>query len=127
MGGIIFFLFSKKTRHHFDGKIYVLTNGRSFSMASYVASYLKHKRKASIIGEETGGSEYASRSSASGIIRLPNSKYDVVFNIYQTKHYVNIKDSKHGVLPDFPTVYTIEDKQKKRDLEMETVENLIKN
>jgi Peptidase family S41 len=120
------FLFFKQSRNHFDGKIYVLTNGGSFSMASYVTSYLKHKRKAVVIGTETGGSEYASRSSASGYIQLPNSKIKVRLNLYQTKHYVGIEDKEHGILPDYPTLYGIEDKVNNVDLDMEVVKTLIK-
>jgi Peptidase family S41 len=121
------FPFFKRNHHHFDGKIYVLTNNKSFSMASYVASYLKHKREAVVIGGETGGSEYASRSSASCEIHLPNSKVKVYFNVYQTQHHVGIKDSGHGVLPDFPTTYSVADKMNNVDLEMQMVEKLIKN
>lgn len=121
------FPFFKKSRHHFDGKIYVLTNSGSFSMASYVASYLKHKRNATVVGDETGGSEYASRSSAGGQIHLPNSKIKVLLNLYQTKHYVGIEDSGHGVMPDYPTNYTIEDMLKNVDLDLKMVENLVKN
>jgi C-terminal processing protease CtpA/Prc len=120
------FLFFKKYRNHFDGNVYVMTNGGTFSMGSYVATYLKYKRGAVIVGEETGGSEYASRAMASGDIKLPNSEIKVHLNVYQMKHLLNIEDKAHGLLPDFQTPYSIEDKINNTDLEIEKIKNLIK-
>lgn len=122
-----FFPFFKKHRNHFDGKVFVLTNGGTFSMASYVASYLKNKRKAIVIGEETGGSEYGSRAMAGGRFTLPNSKLNIKLNVYQMTHALNIEDTAHGVMPDHETHYTIDDILNLRDLDMEKIESLVKN
>jgi C-terminal processing protease CtpA/Prc len=120
------FLFFKKYRNHFDGNIYILTNGGTFSMASYVASYLKYKKQAVVVGEETGGSEYASRAMAGGRIKLPNSEVKVQLNIYQLKHLIGIDDKGHGLLPDHVVEYSIDDKMVNKDLEMEKIKVLIK-
>lgn len=119
------FPFFKKNRNHFDGKIFVLTNGGTFSMASYVASFLKNKRNAIVIGEETGGSEYGSRAMAGGHFTLPNSKLNIKLNVYQMTHALNIEDQAHGVMPDHETTYTIDDILNQRDLDMEKVKSLI--
>ena len=120
------FPFFKKYRNHFDGKVFVLTNGGTFSMASYVTSYLKNKRKAIVIGEETGGGEYGSRGMAQGHFTLPNSKLNIKLNVYQLTHALNIKDTAHGVIPNHETTYTIDDILNHRDLDMEKVEALVK-
>jgi C-terminal processing protease CtpA/Prc len=120
------FLFFKKYRNHFDGNIYVLTNGGSFSMASYVASYLKYKKQAVIVGEETGGSEYGSRAMAGGHIKLPNSEVKIQLNIYQMTHLIGIEDKGHGLLPDHAIEYSIDDKLANKDLEIEKIKTLIK-
>lgn len=121
------FLFFKKYRNHFDGNVYVMTNGGTFSMASYVASYLKYKKQAVVVGEETGGSEYGSRAMAGGHITLPNSAIKVQFNIYQMTHRLNIEDEGHGVMPDHATQYSIDDKLTNKDLDIERVKSLITN
>jgi hypothetical protein len=120
------FLFFKKYRNHFDGNVYVMTNGGTFSMASYVAAHLKYKKNAVIVGEETGGSEYASRGLASGNIQLPNSKFKVHLNVYKLTHQIGIEDKEHGLLPDYNTPYSIEDKLNNTDLEMDKIKALIK-
>lgn len=120
------FLFFKKYRNHFDGNVYVMTNGGTFSMASYVASYLQHKKQAVVVGEETGGSEYGSRAMASGHITLPNSEVKIQFNIYQMTHRLNIEDKGHGVMPDHATQYTIDDKLTGKDIDIEAIKNIIK-
>jgi C-terminal processing protease CtpA/Prc len=120
------FLFFKKYRNHFDGNVYVMTNGGTFSMASYVASYLKYKKHAVVVGEETGGSAYGSRAMAGGHITLPNSEVKVQFNIYQMTHRLNIEDKGHGVMPDHATQYSIDDKLKGKGLDIEAIKNLIK-
>ncbi len=120
------FLFFKKYRNHFDGNVYVMTNGGTFSMASYIASYLKHKKQAIVVGEETGGSEYGSRGMAGGHITLPNSEVRIQFNIYQMTHRLKIEDRGHGVMPDHATQYSIEDKLTMKDLDIEMIKNLIK-
>jgi C-terminal processing protease CtpA/Prc len=119
------FLFFKKYRNHFDGNVYILTNGGTFSMASYVATYLKYKKQAVIVGEETGGSEYGSRAMAAGHIKLPNSEVKVQLNIYQMTHLIGIEDKGHGLLPDYAIEYSIDDKLVNRDLEMEKIRALI--
>lgn len=120
------FLFFKKYRNHFDGNVYVMTNGGTFSMASYVASYLQHKKQAVVVGEETGGSEYGSRAMAGGHIKLPNSGIKIQFNIYQMTHRLNIEDKGHGVMPNHATQYTIEDKLAHKDIDIEVIKGLVK-
>lgn len=42
-------------RHHYDGKVYVLIDGGSFSLSSYFSSKLDGEPNTTLIGEETGG------------------------------------------------------------------------
>lgn len=117
--------FVRKFRNHYSGRTYVITNGRSFSMAAYVASVLKHKENAFTVGEETGGSVYASRGMAGGYIRLPNSKLDVYINIYQLKYGKRTEDNGFGVLPDLPVDYSINERMRRIDKEMEVIKKAI--
>jgi hypothetical protein len=118
------FLFVRHFQNFYKNNIYVITNGQSFSMTAITATKLKNKTHAIFVGEETGGSSYANRGMAGGKIVLPNSKLEVVFNVYQLK-YGNGKDDGLGVLPDHEIKYTFEERNTKKDLEIEKIRELI--
>lgn len=122
-----YFPFVKKMRNSFHGRVFVFTNGGTFSMASYTTTMLKHKAGAVVIGEETGGGEAGSRGMATGEIVLPNSGIRVSINVYQIHNILNFSDKGTGVMPDFPVKYTIQDRLLQNDLEMEKVKSLIIN
>jgi hypothetical protein len=122
-----FFPFIRKGRNHFNGRVYVLANGGTFSMASYTTTYLKHKRGAIFIGEETGGGEDGSRGMLLGDILLPNTGLKISLNIYQVRHNLKIEDTGQGVMPDYPVKYNIEDRLQQKDLEMALVRKMILN
>ncbi len=103
-----FIKFPNKNKQ-FKGQIYVLTNGKSFSMSSVAASYLKYKSKAIIIGEETGGNATGSNAVLSGKIILHNTKIIVHIPMYHLYHDVNTENTGHGVIPDYPTNYKKEE------------------
>jgi len=120
----IFFSLPKK-RNAFNGKLFVLTNGRSFSMSGMTSSYLKHKANATIIGEETGGTLTGSNAMLSGTIILPNTKAQILVPLYHIHHRVKVADTKRGLIPDFSIQYGIDDLLKKKDLEMEKVREIV--
>ena len=59
--------------NRFTGKVYVLTNGRSFSTCADVSTVLHHHNWATLIGEETGGGYDGNTSGYSRTLTLPNS------------------------------------------------------
>lgn len=121
-----FIPFVRKFRNHYNNKVYVITNGNTFSMAAEVASIIKNKENAISIGEESGGSAYASRGMAGGFIRLPNSKINVLINIYQFKYAKRKMDDGYGVKPNFEVKYSIQEKMQKIDKELNVIENLVR-
>ncbi len=83
----------------YSGKVYVLVNGLTASTASTVASILKHKAGAVILGEETGGSENSLNGYIYPEIKLPNSGIKIKIPQYN----INLGLSKKvgsGVVPD---------------------------
>ena len=61
----------------FDGEVYVLTDGWSFSTCADVATVLHHHQWATLIGEETGGGYDGNTSGYSRTLTLPHSKIRV--------------------------------------------------
>ncbi|HEX8677907.1 MAG TPA: S41 family peptidase, partial [Segetibacter sp.] len=58
----------------FNGKVYMLTNGFSFSVTSELAAVVHHNKRAVFVGEETGGAYYGDNSGVFTSVTLPNTK-----------------------------------------------------
>jgi hypothetical protein len=85
----------------FKGKVYVLTNGLSFSVTSEFASVAHHNKRATFIGDETGGAYYGDNSGVFAIVTLPNTKLGM--GIPLLGFYSNVSGYPHrdrGIIPD---------------------------
>jgi hypothetical protein len=98
-----------KRKYNYDGKLYVLTNGGTFSTGAFVASVLKHKTRSIFSGKETGGSEYGIGGGVIGKLVLPYSNLTIKFPLYKWSFNTTSIDNGTGVIPDFYIHYTIED------------------
>lgn len=85
---------------NFNGKVYVITNGGTFSTGAYAASVLKNAAGATVVGQETGGSEYAIGGGVIGRLVLPYSKLNVRFPLYKWRFNVTEENTGRGVKPD---------------------------
>ena len=86
-------------RNHFDGKVYVFTDGLTFSAGGFVSSKLKNADRAEIIGEETGGGEVGFNATLSWNLKLPNSGIRVVLPMYHVDIQPTMEDMGRGVVP----------------------------
>lgn len=92
----------KPQKDNFAGKVYVLINGASFSVTAEFAAIAHYLKRATFIGEETGGGYYGNNSGTFVIVTLPNSKLNV--GIPLMAYYLKVEDYScpdHGVIPDF--------------------------
>ena len=106
---------------HFGGKTVVLMNGGSFSTTCEFLSMLHERGGAAFVGEETGGGYYGNTSGADASLVLPNSK--LILPLPLVGYYMAIEGATqgtHGIRPDYPVSYTIEDILAARDRGMET-------
>jgi hypothetical protein len=116
--------FKPSKKHHFNGQVFVLVNGMSFSASSQTATFIKENSNAVIIGQETGGGARAINGMQIPVFRLPESK--LLIHIPQMHlDYRMGKDEGRGVLPHIETRYTIENTLENRDLEWEAVRQWI--
>jgi C-terminal processing protease CtpA/Prc len=111
-------------RYLFDGQIYVIQDGFTASSASFVSTYLKQHSDAIIIGSESGGGAAGNNGLLYATTKLPHSKIKIRMPQYWLNYHL-LPDAGRGVLPDFPTYYSIADVMEKNDLEMETARRLI--
>ncbi len=120
-----YFVTFPKKMHAFKGQVYVLTNGKSFSMSAVAASYLKYKANATVVGEETGGNVAGSNAVISGKIILPNSRIQILIPMYHIYHDIEVKNDGHGIMPNYHTKYSKEDVLNGVDLDLIKVLELV--
>jgi len=122
-----YFTYKIKPRKHkrFDGKIYVLINGGSFSASCLVSAYLKSRKNVVFVGEETGGTYEGCNAGITPYYRLPATGLRVRMPAFRVNNDVCTKITGHGIIPDYPTQRRIEDLLQKKDVEMEKVLELI--
>jgi C-terminal processing protease CtpA/Prc len=111
----------------FEGDIYILINGLTYSGGSEFTSLARNHTNAVFIGEETGGGYYGNTSGIRITLKLPNSKLEIGIPIL--KFVVDTpKDNVpfgHGTLPDYEIEPTISQFLTGYDAEMEMAKQLI--
>ncbi len=118
--------YKPKTYNHFDGNIYILQGGYTFSAATMFASSLKGQKNVKLVGEETGGGYYGNTAMHIPIIILPDTKISVrlpIFRLVMDK----ARPKGRGVMPDIeikPSVLAI---KKGIDAKMLAVKQMIKD
>lgn len=119
--------YKPKKRNHFNGNVYVLINGGSFSMSSYVSAKLKHNSNALLIGSETGGGEYGSNAVINYDLILPHSKIRISIPYFFFDHQVDDLKKGKGIIPNYAINYSFNEIYKNEDKALNRVLNLINN
>lgn len=115
-----------KKKHHYNGKIYVLINGGSFSASCLVAAYLKANNKAVFIGEETSGAIEGCNAGITPFYNLPNTKIKIRVPAFRVANDVIPNITGHGIMPDYEIKYSILDILSRKDLEILKAKELIR-
>ncbi|MBS1665279.1 MAG: hypothetical protein JST68_29810 [Bacteroidetes bacterium] len=110
--------------NHFDGRLTVLANGASGSMAAVVCSFLKSNQRAVFVGEETGGAMEGPTSRSSAKLILPNSHISITVPLTKTVNAVTYIKGR-GVIPDYWVEPTVEDLLRGVDTELDFALKLI--
>lgn len=116
--------FAPKSKNHFNGNIYIIQGGYTFSAATLFAGWLRNQSNVTIVGEESGGAFYGNSAMFIPTIYLPNTKLRVSLPLYKL-----VMDSYRplgrGIIPHVevaPSSYAI---KKGIDKKIETVKQLI--
>ena len=93
-------VFSPIRQHHFNGQVYILTGGNSFSATCLFAGALKGQKNVTIVGEETGGGYYGNTAWMIPDVTLPGTK--LRFRLPRFRLVVDKQREKdgRGVIPD---------------------------
>jgi len=96
--------------HPFLGTVFVLIDGGSFSCAADVAAVLHHLKRATFIGDETGGAYYGNNSGMMLTLTLPNSNVKIRLPFYEYWNAVEgYPNKRRGTIPDYPVMMKTSD------------------
>lgn len=115
-----------KRRNHYNGKVYVLINGPTFSAASIFSNLVKGQDGIKLVGEETGGGWYGNNGVLIPDIVLPQTHIKVRLPLFRIVQYHHISEKGTGVFPDIFVPTSLEALKKGVDQKMEFVKELIR-
>ena len=93
--------YQPKSRNHYNGKVYVLINGPSFSATSLFCNALKGQNDILLVGEETGGGWHGNSGIMIPDIKLPHTKTTVRLPLYRLVQFNHVPKNGTGVVPDW--------------------------
>jgi C-terminal processing protease CtpA/Prc len=101
-------MFSPLTHNHYDGQVYILIGGNSFSATTLFAGDLKGQKNVILIGEETGGGYYGNTAWIIQDVTLPNTL--VHFRLPRFRMVIDKTRTKdgRGIMPDVWSLPTTE-------------------
>jgi len=101
--------FKPKKKHHYEGQVYILSGGNSFSASTLVMKALRSQTNVTIVGEESGGAAYGNNAWLIPDVTLPNTR--VRFRLPLFRLVIDKTEQKgYGVQPEVfapPTVPAI--------------------
>lgn len=115
-----------KQKNHFNGNVYVLTNGLTFSASTLFCNSVKGQQNVTLVGEETGGGWYGNSGILIPDIILPNTKLKVRLPLFRIVQFHHVPFKGTGVFPDIYVSPTVKDIRNNVDRKMETVKDLVK-
>ena len=100
--------YQPRSEDHYNGHVYVLIGGNSFSAATLFAGAIKGQKNVTLIGEETGGGNYGNTAWIIPDVTLPNTK--MRFRLPKFRLVINKDEVKNGrgIMPDVIVVPTTE-------------------
>jgi len=88
-------------KYPFLGKVIVLIEGGTFSTAADFCAVVHHLKRATFVGEETGGGYYGNNSGMMPTLTLPNSKVGIRLPMYEYWNAVpGYAGKRRGTIPD---------------------------
>jgi Peptidase family S41 len=117
--------YKPKKDYHFDGHVYILIGGNSFSATTLFAGALKGQPNVTLVGEETGGGYYGNTAWIIPDVTLPNT--EIRFRLPKFRLIVDRNRPKtgHGVMPDVAAMPSTESIREGIDFKVAKTRELI--
>jgi len=119
------YYFKPRRKNHFDGQVYILSGGNSFSASTLVMKALRPQANVTIVGEESGGAAYGNNAWLIPDVTLPNTR--VRFRLPLFRLVIDKDEQKgYGVLPEVFVPPTVQDIIRGADYKLNKTIELIK-
>lgn len=117
--------FKPRKKNHFNGNVYIIIGGNSFSATTIFAKALQHQKNVIIVGEETGGGSYGNNAWMIPDVVLPNTGVRFRLPLFRLVMDKEAVASARGIIPDIEVAPTAETIRKGIDPKAEKVKELI--
>jgi Peptidase family S41 len=113
-------------KDHFNGQVYILTGGNSFSATCLFAGAVKGQSNITLVGEETGGGFYGNTAWMIPDVTLPVT--GIRFRLPRFRLVVDGQRERtgRGVMPDVPALPSVDAITKGQDYKTARVKELIR-
>jgi C-terminal processing protease CtpA/Prc len=118
--------FKPRKINHFDGQVYILTGGNSFSATTLFASSLIKQDNVTVVGEETGGGAYGNSAWLIPDVTLPETRVRFRLPLFRLVIDKNYPKNGKGVQPEVDSKPTIDAIKRGVDFKLEKAMELIK-
>ena len=119
--------FKPKSKNHFDGQVFVLMNGPTFSASTLFCNAVKGQANVTLMGEDAGGGWHGNNGIMIPDIVLPHTKLRVRLPVFRLVQYMHVPKDGRGVPPDIYVPPAADAIIKGTDRKMEAVKAIIKN
>jgi Peptidase family S41 len=117
--------FKPKKNNHYDGKVYILTGGNSFSATTLFASALIKQDNVTVVGEETGGGAYGNSAWLIPDVTLPETGVRFRLPLFRLVMDKNNPKNGRGVQPEVESLPTIDAVKRGADYKVDKAMELI--
>lgn len=118
--------FKPRNKDHFDGKVYILTGGNSFSATTLFINSVTKQDNVITVGEETGGGAYGNTAWLIPDVTLPNTRIRFRLPLFRLVMDKNIPKNGRGIIPKIEVDPTVDAIRRGADYKMDKVMELIR-
>jgi len=120
-------MYQPKKQNHYNGDLYVLINGPTFSASTLFCNVIKGQPGIQLVGEPAGGGWHGNNGVMIPDITLPNTHLRVRLPLFRLVQYNHVPKNGLGVMPDVYVGTSYEALMKGQDRKMLVVMEMIKN
>ncbi len=118
-------IYKPKDRNHYNGKVYVITSGPTFSASTIFCNGIKGQPGITLVGEETGGGWHGNCGIMIPDIKLPFTKTTVRLPLFKVVQFNHVPKTGTGIFPDIYIGTNYDALLKGIDFKMKVIKDII--